>query len=76
MIYARVAGTGSYLPGASGPLTADPFGRVRRVLIWARFSDGLARPLSPLQGCAGGGPGHANVAVGAAGSKRFPYRKR
>lgn len=37
---------GSYLPGASGQLTADPFGRVRRVLIWARFSDGLARPLS------------------------------
>lgn len=36
---------GSYLPGASGQLTADAFGRVRRVLIWARFQDGLARPL-------------------------------
>ena len=36
---------GSYLPGASGQLTADAFGRVRRVLIWAKFQDGLARPL-------------------------------
>ena len=36
---------GSYLPGATGQLTADAFGRVRRVLIWARFQDGLARPL-------------------------------
>ena len=36
---------GSYLPGASGQLTADQFGRVRRVLIWARFQGGLARPL-------------------------------
>jgi outer membrane PBP1 activator LpoA protein len=37
---------GSYLPGASGQLAADQFGRVRRVLVWARFQDGLARPLS------------------------------
>jgi outer membrane PBP1 activator LpoA protein len=36
---------GSYLPGASGQLTADQFGRVRRVLVWAKFVDGLARPL-------------------------------
>jgi len=36
---------GSYLPGASGQLTADQFGRVRRVLIWARFDGGLAHPL-------------------------------
>lgn len=37
---------GSYMPGASGQLTADRFGRVRRVLIWAKFQDGLAHPLS------------------------------
>jgi outer membrane PBP1 activator LpoA protein len=37
---------GSYLPGASGQLTADQFGRVRRVLVWAKFEEGLARPLS------------------------------
>ncbi|MBT2115641.1 penicillin-binding protein activator [Dyella sp. LX-66] len=37
---------GSYLPGASGQLTADQFGRVRRVLVWAKFQDGLAHPLS------------------------------
>ncbi|WP_082583074.1 penicillin-binding protein activator [Frateuria sp. Soil773] len=37
---------GSYLPGASGQLTADQFGRIRRVLVWAAFVDGLARPLS------------------------------
>jgi outer membrane PBP1 activator LpoA protein len=36
---------GSYVPGASGQLTADQFGRVRRVLIWAKFQDGVARPL-------------------------------
>ena len=36
---------GSYLPGATGQLASDQFGRVRRVLIWARFQDGLARPL-------------------------------
>ena len=36
---------GSYVPGASGQLTADQFGRVRRVLIWAKFQDGLAHPL-------------------------------
>lgn len=38
--------SGSYLPGASGQLTADQFGRVRRVLVWAKFQDGLARPLN------------------------------
>ncbi|WP_266168383.1 penicillin-binding protein activator [Dyella subtropica] len=37
---------GSYLPGASGQLTADQFGRVRRVLVWAKFEDGLAHPLN------------------------------
>ncbi len=36
---------GSYLPGASGQLAADRFGRVRRVLIWARFQNGIAQPL-------------------------------
>lgn len=38
--------TGSYLPGASGQLTADQFGRVRRVLVWAKFQDGVAHPLN------------------------------
>lgn len=37
---------GSYLPGAAGQLAADQFGRVRRVLVWARFEDGLAHPMS------------------------------
>ncbi|HEX7749848.1 MAG TPA: penicillin-binding protein activator [Bordetella sp.] len=37
---------GSYLPGASGQLTADQFGRIRRVLVWAKFQDGLAHPLN------------------------------
>ncbi|WP_158879944.1 penicillin-binding protein activator [Rhodanobacter sp. L36] len=37
---------GSYLPGASGQLAADQFGRIRRVLIWAKFQDGIAHPLS------------------------------
>lgn len=37
---------GSYLPGASGQLTADQFGRIRRVLIWATFQNGIAQPLN------------------------------
>jgi len=37
---------GSYLPGATGQLAADAFGHVDRVLVWARFQDGVARPLS------------------------------
>ncbi|AIF46896.1 penicillin-binding protein activator [Dyella japonica] len=37
---------GSYLPGASGQLTSDQFGRIRRVMVWAKFQDGLARPLN------------------------------
>jgi outer membrane PBP1 activator LpoA protein len=36
---------GSYVPGASGQLVADQFGRIRRVLIWAQIQNGLARPL-------------------------------
>ncbi|CAM5350403.1 penicillin-binding protein activator [Rhodanobacter lindaniclasticus] len=37
---------GSYMPGATGQLAADPFGRIRRVLTWAKFQNGVARPLS------------------------------
>lgn len=37
---------GSYLPGATGQLTSDQFGRIRRVLTWAVFNDGLASPLN------------------------------
>ncbi|TAL75243.1 MAG: penicillin-binding protein activator [Rhodanobacter sp.] len=37
---------GSYLPGATGQLTADEFGQIRRVMTWARFDNGVARPLS------------------------------
>jgi hypothetical protein len=37
---------GSYLPGATGQLTSDQFGRISRVLTWAKFQNGLASPLS------------------------------
>jgi outer membrane PBP1 activator LpoA protein len=37
---------GSYLSGASGQLAEDDFGRMQRVLVWARFTDGVARPLA------------------------------
>ncbi|KGI77066.1 penicillin-binding protein activator [Oleiagrimonas soli] len=37
---------GSYVPGATGQLVEDDFGRIQRVLTWARFDNGLARPLS------------------------------
>ncbi len=36
----------SYLPGATGQLTTDGLGRVQRVLIWARFADGVAQPVN------------------------------
>lgn len=37
---------GSYVPGATGQLVEDDFGRIQRTLIWARFKDGIAHPLS------------------------------
>lgn len=37
---------GSYLPGATGRLSENGFGRVHRTLIWARFDHGLAHPLA------------------------------
>lgn len=33
----------SYLPGATGQLASDSFGRVHRLLTWARFDGGVAR---------------------------------
>lgn len=33
----------AYLPGASGQLSIDGFGRVRRTLSWLRFEDGVPR---------------------------------
>jgi uncharacterized protein len=34
----------AYLPGASGQLSLDGFGRVRRALAWMRFVEGVPRP--------------------------------
>jgi outer membrane PBP1 activator LpoA protein len=36
----------SYLPGATGQLTTDQAGRVQRLLVWARFQDGVAQPVN------------------------------
>ncbi|WP_332025299.1 penicillin-binding protein activator [Rudaea sp.] len=36
----------SYQPGATGQLTIDGLGRVQRLMIWARFTDGVAHPLN------------------------------
>lgn len=36
---------GTYLPGATGRLSVDDFGRVHRVPVWARFDHGIARPM-------------------------------
>ena len=36
----------SYLAGATGQLTMDPFGRVQRTPIWVQFQGGTARPLA------------------------------
>ncbi len=37
---------GSYVPGATGQLVEDDFGRIQRVLTWARFRNGIAHPIS------------------------------
>ena len=37
---------GSYLAGATGQLTMDPFGRVQRTPIWVEFQGGTARPVA------------------------------
>jgi len=45
----------SYLDGATGSLTADSYGRIHRLVGWARFQNGIARPVdgalegAPLQ---------------------------
>ncbi|BFI97200.1 MAG: penicillin-binding protein activator [Rhodanobacter sp.] len=69
---------GSYLPGATGQLTADEFGRIRRVLTWAKFDNGLARPLSgslqldDLPAPTGSAPAPASSAAPAAASSAGP----
>ena len=35
----------AYLTGATGELTADGFGRIHRMVGWARFDNGIARPV-------------------------------
>jgi outer membrane PBP1 activator LpoA protein len=65
------AHTGSYVPGASGQLAADRFGRVRRVLIWAQFQNGIARPLGgslQMNDVPAGKPAPAGSAPAPAGS--------
>ncbi|HTV86040.1 MAG TPA: penicillin-binding protein activator [Dyella sp.] len=37
---------GSYVPGATGQLTADTFGHINRVLAWLKFQDGVAHPVT------------------------------
>lgn len=53
----------AYLPGASGQLAVDGFGRVRRLLAWMRFVDGVPRAAEglmnmepPAAPAAAGGP--------------------
>ncbi|HKE48482.1 MAG TPA: penicillin-binding protein activator, partial [Rhodanobacteraceae bacterium] len=35
----------AYLDGATGDLASDSFGRIHRLIGWARFSEGIARPV-------------------------------
>ncbi len=35
----------AYLDGATGQLTADNFGRIHRLMSWARFVNGIAQPV-------------------------------
>jgi uncharacterized protein len=36
----------SYVPGATGQLGQDAYGRIHRLLIWAQFDNGVARPVT------------------------------
>jgi hypothetical protein len=36
----------AYLPGATGMLSEDELDRIQRLLVWARFEDGIARPIN------------------------------
>jgi len=36
----------SYLPGATGQLAEDSYGRIQRLLTWAQFDNGAARPIN------------------------------
>ncbi|GLQ50718.1 penicillin-binding protein activator [Dyella flava] len=65
---------GSYLPGASGQLTADTFGHVNRVLSWLKFQDGVARPIngSLQMDNAPAGPAPAGSAPAPASSAPVP----
>ncbi len=36
----------AYLPGATGLLSEDELDRIQRLLVWARFDSGIARPIN------------------------------
>jgi outer membrane PBP1 activator LpoA protein len=36
----------AYLPGATGQLSEDELDRIQRLLVWARFEAGVARPIN------------------------------
>lgn len=36
----------AYLPGATGQLSEDELARIQRLLVWARFEGGIARPIN------------------------------
>lgn len=69
---------GSYLPGATGQLTSDQFGRIRRVLTWATFTNGQAGPLGDglqmdnLPAPAGSAPAPASSSPAPASSAAQP----
>jgi hypothetical protein len=65
---------GSYLPGASGQLAVDTFGHVKRVLIWLKFQDGVARPINGTleMDNAPGAPAPASSAPAPSSSSPMP----
>ncbi|GLQ93040.1 penicillin-binding protein activator [Dyella acidisoli] len=65
---------GSYLPGATGQLTVDTFGHVKRVLTWLKFQDGVARPsnASLQMDSTPDGPAPASSASAPAGTTPMP----
>jgi outer membrane PBP1 activator LpoA protein len=46
----------AYLPGATGQLSEDELDRIQRLLVWARFDGGVARPINGGLQVTPGGP--------------------
>ncbi len=56
---------GSYVPGATGQLVEDDFGRIQRILTWAQFENGIARPITDSLDLGSPAPGPGTPSAGS-----------